>query len=291
MRFSLARNLGLDPRTLLLQGAPPRFVWREQARFKHLRSETGAERDAIASFGRALGALLIAGTSAPPRDRPAAGDLRQTILRTGKPYVSLQDLVVLCWSLGIPAVHLRVFPLRQKRMAAMSVRVHDRFAVLLGKDSKYEAELAFFLAHELGHIWLGHLRDEAAVVDFEQETLSLTADDSEEQVADAFALELLTGEPQLTVLPQDPRYVARSLASVAMRSADQLQIDPGVLVMCFGYSTKDWTRAYAALRSIYKGGGAAWTLVNRIAWSELAKADIPSDGRDYLQTVLGFSEQ
>src|SRR5438132_13705755 len=61
LRFSLARNLGLDPRTLFAQAEPPRFVWGEQARFKHLRAETGAERNAIASFGRAFGALLISG--------------------------------------------------------------------------------------------------------------------------------------------------------------------------------------------------------------------------------------
>jgi len=291
LRFSLARNLGLDPRTLLDETQAPRFVWHEQARFKHLRRETGHQLDAITSFGRAVAALLISGTEGNRVSGVSAATLRRMILQNGRPYVALGDVLVLCWSMGVPVAHLRVFPLRQKRMAAMSVRVNDRFAVLLAKDSRYPAELAFFLAHELGHIWLGHLEKEPVVIDFEQDSPTLEVDDTEEQAADAFALELLTGEPSPTVLPKDPKYRARDLALRAVRSGPELGIEPGVLVMCFGYSTKDWTGAYAALRFVYRDSEPVWSQVNRAAWLQLKRSEIPSEGLDYLQLVLGLSEE
>ncbi|PYX27360.1 MAG: hypothetical protein DMG80_18770 [Acidobacteria bacterium] len=56
--FSVARKLGIDPKSLT-EGETPRFVWQEQARFKHLTSETPEERAAISSFGRSVGALLL----------------------------------------------------------------------------------------------------------------------------------------------------------------------------------------------------------------------------------------
>jgi hypothetical protein len=189
----------------------------------------------------------------------------------------------------MPVAYLRVFPLPQKRMAAMSVRVDDRFAVLIAKESKYLAEVAFFLAHELGHVWLGHLLDQPAVIDFEEDTPSLGGDDSEEQAADAFALELLTGRPEPTVLPGDPRYQARDLAQRALGAGPELRIDPGVLLMCFGYSTKDWTGAYAALKFLYGDTPPPiWDEVNRLAWSQSDRDAIPAEGLDFLQLVLGL---
>ena len=291
LRFSLARNLGLDPRTLFDRAEQPHFVWHEEARYKHLSGETDIERDAITSFGRALGALLVTASPAShPLGSRSAADLRQVVLGAGKPYVRLVDLLTLCWTAGIPVVHLRVFPLPQKRMAAMTVRVQGRFAILLGKDSTYPAQIAFYLAHELGHIQLEHLSSEPAVVDFDQETPSLGGD-AEEESADHFALELLTGDPQLTVLPGPGGYNARALADVALRNADDLKVEPGILAMCFGYSTKDWPTTMAALGYIYEAGKPVWNEVNQLARSQLGAEDLPLDALDYLEMVLGAPDQ
>ncbi len=202
LRFSLARKLGLDPRSLLDDEQQPRFVWRDEARFKHLSGEGDLERSAITSFGKALGSVLIAASPPPiPITGSTAQSLRSLILREKQPYIRLLDLLSLSWSVGIPVIHLRVFPWPQKRMAAMTVRVDDRCAILLGKDSMYPAQVAFYLAHELAHISLAHLASDPVIVDMEQAVPSLQDPDAEEGSADRFALELLTGDPQPVVLP------------------------------------------------------------------------------------------
>jgi hypothetical protein len=168
LRFSLARKLGLDPLSLLEDSEEPRFVWREEARFKHLAGEGELERAAITSFGRAVGAILI--SAAPAASTTISGvsanALRELILGR-QAHVRLLDLLSLCWSVGIPVIHLRVFPWPQKRMAAMAVRLADRCAILLGKDSMYPANISFFVAHELGHVALQHLEPGRAIVDLE----------------------------------------------------------------------------------------------------------------------------
>jgi hypothetical protein len=184
LRFSLARKLGLDARSLVDEEGVPRFVWRDEARFKNLSGETDSERAAIASFGRAFGAILAGALRgsrhALPRD---ASSIRQSVLHS-RPFVSLLDLLVLCWTSGVPVVHLRIFPLTRKRMAAMSVQVGERTAILLAKDSSYPAQIAFYLAHEIGHIALGHLSKETAIVDLESDRLGLGGTDEEENAAD-----------------------------------------------------------------------------------------------------------
>lgn len=289
LRFSVARKLGLDPHSLLEDDAQPRFVWRDEARFKHLSGEGQLERSAITSFGTALGMYLVAATKSEPMEiqhDPKA--LRNAILHE-QPYVRLIDLLSLCWSFGIPTIHLRIFPLARKRMSAMSVRVGERTAIMLGKDSVYPPHVAFYLAHELAHIALGHLSEEPMVVDLEEEEPTATDDDAEENRADEFALELLTGLPKPTVLPKYRRYSARELARVAQDAAKDLAIEPGTLALCFGFSTKDWATANAAIREIYSSPRPVWTEVNRIAASQLALDLIPDDARSYISVVLGVT--
>lgn len=290
LRFSVARRLGLDPRSLLEDREDPRFLWREEARFKHLSGEGDVERAGITSFGRAVASVLVEASPTPAVTSVGAlaSDLRRQVLGSGRPYVDLLDLLSLAWSFGVPVIHLRVFPWAHKRMAAMTVRLGDRWVVLLGKDSGYPAPIAFYLAHELGHIALNHLAADRLIVDFEEVQPQTQADDEEERAADEFALELLTGDPRPTVLPDVPgRRSARELARVALGSADALQIEPGVLAQCFGYSTGEWATATAALTHIYARSIPTWTVVNGVASGQLNLEGLPEDATDFLEVVLG----
>lgn len=287
LRFSVARKLGLDPRSLLEDDTQPRFIWRDEARFKHLSGEGELQRAAITSFGSALGTYLIAATKGQPLEIKNDPTVLRNAILYGQPFVRLIDLLSLCWSFGIPAIHLRIFPLAQKRMSAMSVRVGERSAIMLGKDSLYPPHVAFYLAHEIAHIALGHLSEHPMVVDFETEDPTVTDDDAEENIADAFALELLTGRSRPIVLPQQDRYGAQELARVARDAAADLGIEPGTLALCFGFSTKDWATANAAIRQIYSEPRPVWLEVNQIAASQLALDLIPDDARSYLNAVLG----
>lgn len=174
LRFSIARKLGLEPRSLLENESQPRFIWRDEARFKRLSGESELERAGITSFGMAIGHILIAAT-APLASLPVANaaGLRELILRHQQ-YVRLADLLSLSWSVGIPVIHLQVFPWQRKRMAAMTLRQGDRHAVLLAKDSMYPAHIAFYIGHELGHAVLGHLKPGNVVVDLEDDKLVLS---------------------------------------------------------------------------------------------------------------------
>jgi hypothetical protein len=289
LRFSLARKLGLDPSSLLDENAEPRFVWRDEARFKHRTNEGELELAAITSFGKALSSLLI--SAAPPTESPALPDaatLRQAVL-ANQPYVRLIDLLSICWTLSIPVVHLRVFPCTRKRMAAMTVHSAQGNAILLAKDSGYPAHLAFYLAHELAHLALGHLRVGDAIVDLDTNHLS-TLDDPEEYAADAYALELLTGQPRPVVLPHAHRYIARQLADNAVTASQRLRIEPGTLALCFGYSTGDWRTANAAMRSIYTAPKPAWVEINGLARKELRTGTVAEDSRLYLESILGLGD-
>jgi hypothetical protein len=286
LRFSLARKLGLDPRSLLDDNEAPRFVWRDEARFKHIATEDEQELSAISSFGKALAGALIAATpSGSSTPIPTALQLRELLLRT-RQFIRLSDLLSVAWSVAIPVIHLRIFPCERKRMAAMAVEMGERDAILLAKDSDYPAQIAFYLAHEIGHIALGHLKGGQVLVDMDS-TMGAPRNDQEEVEADRFALELLTGQPNPVVLPGARHYTAWQLARDTLREAPRLHIEPGTLALCFGYSTGDWATALAAMHSIYANPKPVWSEINLVAQKELSLDSVSDDTSSYIAAVLG----
>jgi len=291
LAFGVARRLGLDPRSLIEDETAPRFLWKAEARFKHLSGESDAELAGMTSFGRAVASILLAATR--PTAFGIAGmsapDLREQLLQTGRPFIELADLLVLSWSLGIPVVHLRVFPLPQKRMAAMTTTVGDRAAVLLGRDSPYPAAMAFYLAHELGHLALGQVSEGGSLIDVgdPRPQTDTNRGDVEEASADEFALALLTGEPRLAVVPQRRGVASASeLARTALASGADLRIEPGFIAQCFGYSTGRWQTVGAAMRLIYPEAVQAWRTVNEVARAQLEFDVLGDDTATFLNTIL-----
>jgi hypothetical protein len=284
LRFSISRKLGLDPKSLL--NDEPRFVWKDEAKYKRLTTESEIERAAIVSFGASVGRSLLSATAAvaaPLATSP--GTYRDLILRHD-PYVTLPSLLTLCWTLGIPVIHLRVFPLRAKKMSAMIVRVNGRFAILLAKDANYPSPIAFYLAHELGHAALGHIDNNVAVVELGDALLERD-EDVEELQADRYALELLTGMPAPTFVPIGSGFNAPALANVALNSAADLKIDPGMIALCFGHSTGAWPSVFSALGMIYDSASPVWKDVNRIASSQLNWSALGDDSATFLRAVMG----
>jgi hypothetical protein len=289
LRFSIGRKLGIDPHSLLEDNEQPRFIWRDEAKFKHLSGEDVLEQSAITSFGTAVGRLLVAATSTQivfPQFN--AAELRGAILRQQQ-YIRLVDLLSLCWSVGVPVIHLRVFPLRHKRMAAMSVRIDGRNAILIGRDSLYPPQVAFHLAHELAHIALGHLTEDPVIVDLESSSLASSGDDPDEIAADQFALELLTGFREPKILSKSKTFNSAQLAQAVLSASPELRIEPGTLALCFGYSTGSWGKTNAAIRRVYSSARPVWSEINRVAAEQLNFDLIPEDSRPFLRAALGES--
>lgn len=286
LRFSLARKLGIDPRSLIDDGEP-HFVWRDEAKYKHLTTESELERAAIASFGISIARALTLGIKEKHRiEGEGPTKLRESILKNA-PYVKLSDLLGLVWAVGIPVIHLRVFPLSAKHMCAMTVRVKDSYVILLGKDADYPAPIAFYLAHELGHIALDHFKDRPAIVDFQDPFEPTTDIDSEEAAADRFGLELLTGSPTFKISTEARSYRARQLAHLFLTASEDLHIEPGTLAMCFGHSTGEWAKVQAAMKLIYTQKLPVWKEVNKIAFKQLDWGSINDDLRPFLSGVMG----
>jgi Zn-dependent peptidase ImmA (M78 family) len=284
LRYTIARRLGLSPGSLF--EGPPRFVWRDQAKYKNLGGASSTEVGILSSFGVAVAQCALA---AAPGSRPlpgTAGELRRALLSLSS-VVGLGDLLAFCWAEGIPVIQLRLFPLARKRMHAMTVQVRDRFVILLGREAKFASQAAYFVAHEIGHIVEGHTGGLAALVDMDDPFMVVGGTDGEESAANRFALELLTGDPDPHVESNRKSFSAAQLAQAAMTSAESSRVDAGVLALCLAHATGRWAQAFGALKMIPPGEVDVGGEVNALARRELVWGSLALDAQDYLSKVMG----
>lgn len=287
MRFTVAKRLGLSPKSVIGE-YQPEFVWRHNAKFKGFSKYGGIEQAALTSFGVALGRHLERGV---PESRTSLENLAdpaniRKIVLASSPFVSLLDICAVCWGVGIPVVHLRVFPLSAKNMVAMAVKTLHGFAILVGKDAMFPAPTAYHVAHELGHIAAGHLLESDAIIDLE-ELKEQSGRDCEEREANEFALELLTGQKSPSLKFASSPKSGLELAGAVKSASAERQIEPGTLALCYGYQTSDWETAYAALNHIYKCKHDVWCFLNNTATKQLDWTAYKDDEKAYIRAVMG----
>ena len=287
LRFTLARRLGLSAPSLM--GERVEFVWRDKARFKHLADLEREPFQALTSFGAAIGQSLLRATPGGSGLPAITATQLRSLLVSDEGMVTLRGLMAFCWTVGIPVIHLRVFPLRNKSMHAMVVRGNSRFAILLGKDASYPAPVAFTLAHELAHALLGHLGTDTVLMDVADPAEGARGD-TEEEEADRFALELLTGSPDPDIRINFERFNSAELADAVLRAGPERGIEPGTLALCVAYKTSTWPVAMAALRLIYKAPKPVWREVNGLAASQLDWTELGDEPADYLRKVMGLPD-
>src|SRR5262249_9893578 len=262
------------------------FLWHDTTKFKNLGTTTEREQAILASFGTAVGRCALSATplvALPPIANAQA--VRDAILRQAR-FVDLTELLTFCWRTGIPVIQLRVFPLRQKRMQAMTVKVKGRYAVLLGYESKYHARMAYILAHELGHIILGHLENSESLLDMDD---PLTAEDldAEEVEAGRAAFVLLAGRDDPQVQANIPSYRAAQVAQAARDAADREGIEPGILALCLGHTMGNWQETFGALKMISPGVQPVGDQINELAANQFDWSALSHANRNYLAQVIG----
>jgi len=190
----------------------------------------------------------------------------------------------------LPVLHLDHFPKRAKRPDGFAARVNGRPVIVLCRHAKSSAWLLFILAHELGHLALGHVPDEGTLID---QGLDENSTDVEEQQANAFAIELLTGKPKRSFVATGRWPNAEGLAKAAQEIARQSMIDPGHIVLNYAHSMGEtfFPVGQAALKLLDPRDDAVAKVRTKMAgnldWSRL-----PEDSCEFLMRVTqhGHSE-
>lgn len=279
----LSRHLGLELSSLRDSERPITFRDFGACKFKKSRSAT--ENDlalARAMATRAAQFVSVAAVESPQPLPASAAQIRREILGQGEPWVSLSNLVDYCWSVGIPVIHLSSFP-KAKRPDGLAARVHSRPVLVLCKKAQYSAWLLFILAHELGHIALGHITDDGVLID---ESMQHNVRDQEEDTANAFAIELLTGNADCRFGTSGRWPNSHQLAQMARETGRQLRIDPGHIVLNYAHTMgRGFFPVASAALGVLEPRKDALRMVRQKMAEHLDWSSLPEDSSEFLMRV------
>jgi Zn-dependent peptidase ImmA (M78 family) len=286
----LSQHLGLDLR--LLRNQEAEIEWPSSNGVLYKRRGNVAESDLAIAQAIATRAAKIAlhATRGEAAGFPeSAGRIREEILSGEKRPVELGDLLAYCWDRGVPVLHVSRFPTGAKKPDGLVAIIDGRPVIVLSLNRRHSAWQAFLLGHEMGHIAKRHVRDGRVLVDVKVDDKSSAAlevaEDEQESEANAFAAELLTGQP-------DKRYLAR-IAPNAERLAAQARsigkrdgVDPGVIALNFAWNKGYWPLGNAALKLLELKPDAIGT-IRRMMLERLDLDRLPDESRDFLLRVTG----
>lgn len=207
----LARGFAWD-RGELLAGVPTVPALNVQVAF-HSRSEAPAPDSPLLRLARTVSELSASATdsvvSALPHDPVLIR--REIINQSGE--VTLESLTDWAWRMGIVVV-----PMSGPGFAAAAWYVDDKPVIVIKSAPDLAAYWLFTLAHEIGHILCGHVREQRGgsegIVDQDSPADAIGDEapgDDEEREANQFALDLLLPDRE------------RLFAEIRKRSGDSFQ--------------------------------------------------------------------
>lgn len=243
----LGQYFGVRAETLWTEGAAPDLRLPEGIRFKHRENVKVDDLGIACALAQSLARIVL--KAFPEKPLPHfyldAGELRKKLL-AGRNWIDFQSLLQYCFDLGIPVIHLQYLPTRAKKMEGLAFEQNNRPVIVLTRSHPH-GYMLFDLAHELGHISLGHVTAENSVVDQE---IDSEASEEDERAANRFALELLTGNPECKIVPVGKLLNGCELAAAAMIHAERNHVDPLHIVLNYGHTRKMWGAAHAAIKEI-----------------------------------------
>lgn len=211
-----------------------------------------------------------------------ASVIRSQILESGKSHICLISLVEYCWKQGVPVVFIPDLP-ASKKMDAVVQNVHDRPVITITKKHKHESMLLFLLAHEMGHVFCGHLENGQAIID---ESVGENEEiDQQELEANDFALSLLTGRSDTRFHSNGVRLTGERLAQEVEMKGKELKIDPGHIALNWAFTTKNWGIANKALNILYPN--PTWQdELKRIFLANIDQFEVDEDELDYVFNLM-----
>lgn len=288
----LARRLGLSFEALRSEGASLRSA-EELVRFKADKDVEKHQLSVASAIAARLARLVFRGLKIDQHDDLGAVQdpvfVRAKILAGGAPWVGLKELVDLCWSVGIPVLHVTNLPTGNgvRKPAGMAVRVDGKYAIVLCRNDKAESKHLFNLAHELGHIARGHVCDEV-LIDPEVDEAS---NDPQEKQANEYAIALLCGNKATRVSATDQLY-PKKLGALAREAGTRLKIAPGHIVLNYGHTAAEkgaspWPICNKALQEL-DAGKALELLASRLA-EHLDWDSFSDDDAEFICRMTGWT--
>ena len=281
----IADRLNLNLKSLLDETETVKFNHLPDTKFKRRSSKYNQYPDVAQALASRVVELIAFATEINFVSLPTnVKEIRAEILKLS-PVINLTSLLNYCWNQGIIIAYFNNFPESKKikKIAGLIQWQSNSPVIILSSKYTQPSRLAFDLAHELGHLVLGHLQGGLLI----DEEINSNRDDNEENQANKFATDLLLDNCGNSLL-NNKFYNHQQLVKKAKEKAkENPTVKPEFIILNHAWhNPNDWGFANKALDKLdpdRKGQQIINEyLADRINWDKLN-----DENYEYLERVLG----
>ena len=281
----IADRLNLDLKSLLDETGTVKFNHPPDTKFKQRSSNNNQYPDVAQALASRVAELIAFATEINFTPLPTnVKEIRADILKLA-PTINLTSLLKYCWSQGIIIAYFNNFPESKtiKKIAGLIQWQSNSPVIILSSTYTQSSRLAFDLAHELGHLALGHLQDGLLI----DEEINSNRDDDEENQANKFATELLLDNCDNSLLNKKIYRHEQLIKQAKEKAKENPTVKPEFIVLNHAWhNPNNWGFANKALDKLdpeRKGQQIINEyLADRIDWDKLN-----DEKYEYLERVLG----
>jgi transcriptional regulator with XRE-family HTH domain/Zn-dependent peptidase ImmA (M78 family) len=232
----LSRAFGWNRDSLEFEPSPGPEQLGISLAFKATKSLDAASSSPLVQFAVECSKVVVSNTTQSEfRMLPESSKVRSAAIDTNG-LITIASLTEWAWEQGV-----RVLPLQGKGSFCAAAWSIDGQPIVTVKDSRASAVFwVFDLAHELGHIALGHVLNEA-IIDVDALGPDASINDVQERDANNYALEVLLGDHKLLI--DQVRHEARGnylrFKGAVATVAKQAEVSAGILGMVAAYELTD----------------------------------------------------
>ena len=280
----IAQRLNLDLKSLLAEDEELRFKPLPHTKFKyHQHSQAETPNIAYQIATKVAEAVAFA-TNLQLGSLPSdSSEMRSEILSKHS-LVNLSSLLDYCWEKGIAVVYFHRYPKSKRKLTGMIQWQGNQPVIVLSSGRTYPACLAFHLAHELGHLALGHVKQgEGILID---EEIKEDSNDQEEIESNQFATHILVDGLDNCFKKHKIYSSGKLQEKIDKIIKKEPTVDPCAIAFNYGWHTGKFDWAQKAVNEI-DGSKNGHEIINQFLEKQIDWDSLSDDTIDFLDQILG----
>lgn len=280
----IAQRLNIDLKSLLAESEELRFQSFPDTKFKyHQQNKTETPNIAHQIATKVAEAVAFA-TNLQFGSLPSDSHEMRSEILAKYPLVNLYSLLDYCWEKGIAVVYFNNYPDKKRKITGMIQWQGNQPVIVLSSGKTYPACLAFHLAHELGHLALGHVKQgEGILID---EKIREDSSDQEEVESNEFATHVLVDGFDNCFKSHNIYSSGKLREKIDKIIKKEPTIDPCAIAFNYAWHTGNFGFAQKAVNEI-DGSKNGHEIINQFLEEQINWDDLGENQADYLDQILG----
>lgn len=279
----IAQRLHIDLKSLLAENQKPQFKPLLHTKFKYHQQDKVDVPDAAHQLASRVAEVVADAIKLEFKPIPSDPHQVRSEIVAKHPQVTLYSLLDYCWEHGIAVIYFKDYPKKTRKITGMIQWQCDYPVIVLSSRHTNPAWLAFHVAHEMGHLALGHIKEGILIDD----DIKQDSDDQEERDSNQFAVKLLVNSFDNSLGKKKFNNAQALKNKIIQLVQNNSTIDPCALALNYSWYNQNYFPLSMKCVNLINPAKEGQKTINKFLEQHLNWDELSEDNADYLDQILG----